>query len=183
VIVSLVADRRTPCVAEVAHDLAVGLRHALRAQPIALYVDRVAQRSVKGLALELELQPLPVAVRAAVGGLRAGQHAMLAFVGAVTEPVLTAFDLSAQILVLTDAQVPSLRYAQRIFKLCRDVGIPAPRLRALVLADDPAGAEADTVRAALRGEPYLVIPAGAGDPEARRAACAEVAARVLRPLA
>lgn len=183
-IVSLVADRRTAGVAEVAHDLAVGLRDRLRVPSMALYVDLIAIRAWSATGTDLVPQPLPGTMRAALTALRPEQHAVLAFVGTLTEPVLTAFDLSSKVLVLTDDGVASLRAAQRMCRLLHDVGLPRHRLCAIVLADDPDRSEVlEAARAALREHSFVVIPRGQLDPAARRTACAALAGRVLASIA
>ena len=179
-IVSLFADRRTPDVAAVAHDLAVAIRAQSTTQPVALYVDPVATRAAKGLRFSIEPQPLPTAVHAALGQLRPTEHALLAFVGSVTEPVITAFDLSTRILVLTDSTVKSLRAAQRTFKLCRDIGYTPGRVLAVVLHEDAGLVDVDAVRAALKREAFSVVPGRNAPADARRAALAELADRILR---
>lgn len=180
-IVSLFADRRTSDVAVVAHDLAVALSAHHQGQSVSLFVDRIAERASRGHAFVIQPQPLPVSVAGALGGLRPVEHAVLAFVGSVTELVITAFDLSARILVVTDTTVPSLRSAQRAFRLCRDVGYRGHRVMAVLVVDEsPLPADLDAVRAALRGEEFCPVPRGTASPETRRAAFANLAARVAR---
>jgi hypothetical protein len=178
VIVSLFADRRTPDVAVVAHDLAVAL--GAQAAPVALYIDPVATRAAKGLRFAIEPQPLPTSVHATLGQLRPTEHALLAFVGSVTEPVITAFDLSTRILVLTDSTVKSLRAAQRTFKLCRDIGYKPGRVLAVVILEDQELVDVDAVRAALKREAFSVVPGLKAPADSRRAAIAELADRIVR---
>ena len=178
-IVSLFADRRTPDVAVIAHDLAVALGAQSATRP-ALYIDTVATRGAKGLRFSIEPQPLPASVQATLAQLGPTEHAVLAFVGSVTEPVITAFDLSTRILVLTDSTVKSLRAAQRTFKLCRDIGYTPGRVLAVVLLEDAGLLDVDAVRAALKREAFSVVPGTNAPADARRAAIAELADRIRR---
>jgi hypothetical protein len=181
-IVSLFADRRTPDVALVAHDLAVALRAHFATQPLALYIDSVATRAARGLGFTIEPQPLPASVLLALGHERPNEHAVLAFVGSITEDVITAFDLSTRILVLTDSSVTSLRAAQRTFKLCREIGYPPGRVLAVVLLDDGRAGDVDieAVRAALKRDAFSLMPGGKAPAGARRDAIAELADRIVR---
>ncbi|MCC6317034.1 MAG: hypothetical protein IT361_05010 [Gemmatimonadaceae bacterium] len=179
-IISLFADRRTPDVAAVAHDLARALAATWPGQSMSLFVDGVATRAARGIRFTLPAQPLPASVSRALAALRPTEHAVLAFVGSVTEPVITAFDLSQRILVLTDASVASLRAAQRTIKLCKDIGYTRGRVLAVVLLEDAEPVDVDAVRAALRRESFSVVPGRQAPAESRRAAIAELADRIAR---
>jgi hypothetical protein len=180
-IVSLHADRRTPAVAAVAHDLAMALQAQAPGRAVSLFVDRAAAARARGGEFVIVPRLLPPNLRPALAALGDADHAVLGLVGPVTEQVMTAFDLSERILVLTDSAVASLRTAQRTFRFCASVGYPAAKVLAVHLHGEsgPGTLDCVSVARALKRDVFCGIPLAPASRPTRRAACRELAARVL----
>ena len=178
-IVALYADRRTRDVAVVAHDLALALRSRSPRRAVALFVDDVATRSVGNSEFVIAARELPRNLRIAVAAHGDADHLVLGLTGPVTEQVVTAFDLSQRIVVVTDSAVGSVRTAQRTFRFCASVGYPAAKVLAVHLHGGPEDAALDcaSIAKALRRDVFCGLPRGR-EPM-RRAAYTALAGRVL----
>jgi hypothetical protein len=155
VVVTVYAGRRTPDVAVAAEGFARALRASCAPQPVAVFLDNSAASPSRRHA---DARPLPLDIKRVTERLGPREHAVLGVVGPVTEQVLTAFDLSVSILLVTDGSVASLRAAQRALRLCRDVGYADDRVLAVLMTDGSNDGVIDAAQV-LKREVAVVSPA------------------------
>lgn len=162
-IVSLIADRRVGDIVFLAHDVVAAMRLREPGTPIRWFTEPILLPRRTTRRFSTPPQPLPASLGGMLAAVRPAEHVLFAFAGALTEPVITAFDHSQRIVVVTDASVPVLRTTQRMLKFCREVGYATPRLLTAALIDErPGSTEAEAVHAALQRERLLLLPAARG---------------------
>lgn len=158
-VLSLYADRRTPGVVGVAHHLIQALQRTSGVGMIEFYLDDALARLPEARTLATRPRLLPGNLRSALTRLGPRDIAVVAMRSPVREQVITAFDLSQRIVVVSDPSVPSLRATQRVLKLCTDVGYPVQRTDVIITRpENPTDADCETVRLALRREVSCVLP-------------------------
>lgn len=171
-VITVYADRRVHDVTVVAESLAEAIAETIQPPQVMLYIDRLAngersRRKRAPLRRALPLNPVPALSAAAEGP----DVTLLGVWGPVTEHVITAFDLSRVVLLLTDDAVTSLRAAQRTLKLCAGLGFGADRIRVVRLLDPDATAlDGREVAKVLRREIFASLPLEGGEEEYRRLA-------------
>jgi hypothetical protein len=176
VLITIYADRRDHDVTGVAEALAESVADRVPSGEIALYLDRVvgerrSRRKRAPVRRALPANPLQVLSTAA----ERAEITIIGMWGPVTEQVITAFDLSRIVLLLTDSAVPSLRAAQRTLRLCAGLGYGADRIAVVLLTDGVEDSLDHTaIAGVLKREIYAAVPAD-GDP----AAYQRLAARVI----
>lgn len=164
-VITVYADRRVHDVTVVAESLAGAIEETIRPSKVVLYIDRVAngeraRRKRAPLRRALPANPVPALSAAAEGP----DVTILGVRGPVTEHVITAFDLSRVVLLLTDDAVTSLRAAQRTLKLCAGLGFGADRVLVVRLVDPAAVAlDGREVAYALKREIFASLPLTGGD--------------------
>ncbi len=180
-VLTLYADRRTPTVVAVAHHLTEALSHTNQTGVVELYFDDALSRLPEARALSPAPRLLPDNVRALLPRFAGDEIAVVVLRSPVREQVITAFDLSARILVVADTSVPSLRAAQRVLRLCADIGYPVHKTEVVISrVDKPGDADCESVRSALRRDVSCVGPVLPETGEGR-ADYVALAARVARP--
>lgn len=171
-VITVYADRRVHDVTAVAESLAEAIAETIEPSKVVLYIDRVTngertRRKRAPLRRALPANPVPALSAAAEGS----DVTVLGVWGPVTEHVITAFDLSRVVLLLTDDAVTSLRAAQRTLKLCAGLGFGADRILVVRLVDpDSAALDGREVTQALKREIFASIPLSGGEEEYRRLA-------------
>lgn len=171
-VITVYADRRVHDVTAVAESLAEAIAETIEPSKVMLYIDRVAngersRRKRAPLRRALPANPVPALSAAAEGP----DVTILGVWGPVTEHVITAFDLSRVVLLLTDDAVTSLRAAQRTLKLCAGLGFGADRILVVRLVDPEAAAlDGREVAYALKREIFASLPLTGGVEAYRRLA-------------
>jgi hypothetical protein len=172
VVITVYADRRVHDVTAVAELLAGAVAETIRPRKVALYIDRVAngeraRHKRAPLRRALPANPVPALSSAAEGN----DVTILGVWGPVTEQVITAFDLSRVVLLLTDDAVTSLRAAQRTLKLCAGLGFGADRIVVVRLLDSESSSlDGREVANALKREIFASLPLKGGAEEYQRLA-------------
>lgn len=172
-VITVYADRRVHDVTAVAESLAEAVTETIQPPRVMLYLDRVAngaeraRRKRAPLRRALPANPVPALSAAAEGS----DVTILGVWGPVTEHVITAFDLSRVVLLLTDDAVTSLRAAQRTLKLCAGLGFGVDRIRVVRLVDPAATAlDGREIASVLKREIFASLPLTGGAEEYRRLA-------------
>lgn len=157
-VLTLYADRRTPNVVGVAHHLTQALRH-IRPGVVELFLDDALARLPEARGLSTQPRLLPANVRALIPRFAGDDTAVVVLRSPVREQVITAFDLSSRIVLVADPSVPSLRAAQRVLRLCADVGYPVQKVDVVVTKPEkPGDTECEQVRTALRRDVACLVP-------------------------
>lgn len=158
-LLTLLADRRTGGVADVARNVVREMRGEGAGRPVALYLDAAVAREETRIAPDPSEQVLarPADLAALLSG---PADVVLAVRGPVRQDLLALLDRSRLIVVITDAAVVSLRAAQRTLRLLTDVGYPVDRVEVAMVHQDPAVPveHGDALRTALRRPHVLVLP-------------------------
>ncbi len=165
-VITLVTDRRTPLLADVALRLAEAFAMAIAPDASPRRIGLVLPRTLRArLATDVDLVALPERAAAAevAAALRAvsAQHlvTVVAWGGMPTEQALAICDASDRVLVMSHASVPSLRGAQRLLKLCASLGYGMEKVAVVLhgFSEDAPVAPADAANA-LKREIFWVIP-------------------------
>ena len=167
-VITVYADRRVHDVTAVAESLAEAIAETIEPSKVVLYIDRVANgersRRKRAPLRALPANPVPALSAAAEGT----DVTVLGVWGPVTEHVITAFDLSRVVLLLTDDAVTSLRAAQRTLKLCAGLGFGADRILVVRLVDpDSAALDGREITNVLKREIFASLPLAGGVEEYR----------------
>lgn len=171
-VITVYADRRVHDVTAVAESLAVAVAETIQPTKVVLYFDRVAngersRRKRAPLRRALPVNPVPALASAAEGA----EVTILGVWGPVTEHVLTAFDVSRVVLLLTDDAVTSLRAAQRTLKLCAGLGFGADRIVVVRLLDtNETSLDGREVATALKREIFASLSLSGSDEDYQRLA-------------
>ncbi len=179
-VITVYSDRRDHDVTGVAELLAEAIGEQVKPKKVSLYIDRVAgevqsRRKRAPLRRALPANPVPALASAA----EAPDVTILGVWGPVTEHVITAFDLSLTVLLLTDDAVASVRAAQRTLKLCASLGFGADRIVVVTLVDGSEDLDPATVASALRRDIFGSIPRTPDHPNSQ-AAFEKLAGRILQ---
>lgn len=180
-VITVYSDRRIHDVTGVAEMLAEVIGEQVRPRQVTLYIDRVAsearsRRKRAPVRRALPLNPVPALASAA----DAPDVTVLGVWGPVTEQVITAFDLSRVVVLLTDDAVMSLRAAQRTLKLCAGLGFGADRIVVVKLVDDgDESIEPAAVASALKREIFGTLPSSANDATEDRQAYHRLTSKLL----
>ncbi len=163
--VTLMADRRTPGVLDLARALTARLRGGSERR-VALLVDPALAREAVSLSRDPGEVAVPATVPALLARLRASTDTVLAFRGPVREPLLAAIDRSALVIVVTADGVASLRAAQRALSLFAQVGFPRERVEVALMAPEATlPPDLDMLRGVLaRDVTYVLSRATPDDP-------------------
>jgi hypothetical protein len=185
-VITLVSDRRTALLADVALRLAEAFAMAVAPDASPREIGLVLPRTLRARGrTDVDVVTLPErAAGAEVGAaLRAvaARHlvTVVAWGGMPTEQALAICDASDRVLVLSHASVPSLRGAQRLLKLCSSLGYGMEKVAVVLhgFSDDAPVAPADAANA-LKREIFWVIPDGASDDDVRTRAFVALAERL-----
>ena len=161
--VTLMADRRTPGVLDLARALTARFRGGTE-RKVALLVDPALAREAVTLPRDPGEVAVPFTVPALLARLRATTDTVLAFRGPVRDHLLAAVDRSALVIVVTSEGVASVRAAQRALSLLTQVGFPRDRVEvALMVPGDGAPPDLDMLRGALARDVSHVLPRNAPD--------------------
>jgi MinD-like ATPase involved in chromosome partitioning or flagellar assembly len=172
VVITVYADRRIHDVTAVAESLADAVAEIIRPTKVFLYIDRVAngeraRRKRAPLRRALPANPVSALSTAA----ESADVTILGVWGPVTEHVITAFDLSRVVLLLTDDAVTSLRAAQRTLKLCAGLGYGADRVVVVRLLDSSeTSLDGREVAIALKREIFASVSMAGSEAEYQRLA-------------
>lgn len=164
--VTLLTDRRTPGVLDLARALAARMRGGTE-RKVALLVDPALAREGAVLPRDPGEVAVPATVPAMLARLIASTDTVLAFRGPVRPQLLAAIDRSALVIVVTGDGVTSLRAAQRALTLLAQVGFPRDRVDVVVVvgSDTAVSPDLDMLREVLARDVAFVMsrtaPSGA----------------------
>jgi Flp pilus assembly CpaE family ATPase len=165
-LITVYADRRSNEVADIAGRLADALANLPAGGDVALVTSANMENAAPGRVAQLPMSDTSSAHE--VGVLLRGisqqyTNAVVAISGTPDGRVLTAFDESDRLLIVSDPSVASIRGTQRTLRLCQSLGYGADKT-AVVLHDfreDSPLAPADAANA-LKREIFYTLPGGAG---------------------